>query len=130
MIKQQLSFQATCMLNLDSKIHVLCNKGNQRTEIGEDLSTIIVTTSPQLKRDATYDAMLRLLINFFLQICLREGETLCVNYQTRSTSPVDLQAQQNLVRKCIRARDGGMWSSLNCSVLRRTILGRYKPADC
>lgn len=54
MIKQQLSFQATRMLNLDSKIHVLCNKGNQTTEIWEDLSTVAIT-SPQFKKDATYD---------------------------------------------------------------------------
>lgn len=55
-MKQQLTSQATRMLNLDSKIHVLYTKGNQRTEIREELSTIIVAIeSPQFKRDATYD---------------------------------------------------------------------------
>lgn len=56
MIKQQLSFQTTHMLNLDSKIHVLYAKGNQRTEIWEELSTVTVAIeSLQSKRDATYD---------------------------------------------------------------------------
>lgn len=43
------------MSNLDSKIHILCTKGNQRIETWEELSTIIVAIrSPQFRRDVTY----------------------------------------------------------------------------
>lgn len=75
MIKQQLSFQATHMLNLASKIHVLCTKGNQKTEIWEELSTVIIAIkSPQFKRDATCDENTKpACIPFLLQICPREG---------------------------------------------------------
>ena len=47
-------------------------------------------------------------------------------------SLVDLHAQQKLIRKCVCRGGSGreMWSPFDCSVLQKTILGRYKSADC
>lgn len=134
MIKQQLSSQATHMLSLDSKIHVLCTKGNQRTEIWEECSTIIAAIkSPQFKRDATYDENSKpaCKLFFFLQICPREGQRLHINYQTRSMSPVDLQAQQKLIRKCVCAggKCGRHLTALFCKELYQGGI-MQQTADC